>query len=245
MTSSNTCSRTSESTYSRPTGEPGLSKNVISLGEKIVAELDQDQSVDTLSRWMAHCIAEKIDDAATASGKDRDRKMSECSDLILKVWAHRNELPNGRRPFEDIEPVIRVIKSLDVDDTTPRYFREGDLTTDLKKVDETVAQWLRNALEIDRTARMLIRYCLAVASRDAVDECKDWLSLVEAMDEQRDHGVVTVRFISDVVDSIDAMNEEDIEKEIVEDLLNRMKKISDLCDSLSSQLREQLERPGE
>ena len=194
---------------------------------------------------MAHCIAEKINDASTATGEDRGRKISECSDLILKVWAHRSELPNGRRPLEDIEPIIRVLKSLDVDNTTSRYFREEDLTTDLEKVDESVAQWLRNAIEIDRTARMLIRFCLAVASRDAVDECKDWLSLVEAMDEQRDHGVVTVRFISDVVDSIDNMNEEDIEKEIVEDLLNRMKEISDVCDGLSSQLRERLERPAE
>lgn len=215
---------------------------MISLGEKIVAELGQDQAVDTLSRWMAHYVAEKIEDASTAKGEDRDQRMSECSDVILKLWRHRNQLPKGMRPFEDIEPIIRVLKSLDVDDNATRYFREVELKRELEKVDESVAQWLRDALEIDRTARMLIRYCLAIAARDPADECKDWLLLAEAVEEPSDNDIVTVRFISDVVDSIDSKSQEEQEKEIIEDLLQRLESICDLCDTLSSQLLKQFDR---
>ena len=218
---------------------------MISLGEKIVAELGQDQSVDTLSRWMAHYVAEKIEDASTAKGEDHDQRMSECSDVILKLWRHRNQLPKGMRPFEDIEPIFRVLKSLDIEDTTPRYFRESNLAADLDSMDESVARWLRNALEIDRTARMLIRYCLAIAARDPANECKDWLSLAEAVEEPSDNDIVTVRFISDVVDSIVSENQGELEKEIIDDLLQRLKSISDLCATLSSQLLDQLDRPAQ
>ena len=62
------------------------SDSVLALGKKIVDELDADRPVDTLSRWMAHYIAEKIEDAETATDESRDRKMSECSDAILKLW---------------------------------------------------------------------------------------------------------------------------------------------------------------
>ena len=36
------------------------SDSVLALGKKLVDELGLDQSVDTLGRWMAHYIAEKM-----------------------------------------------------------------------------------------------------------------------------------------------------------------------------------------
>lgn len=38
---------------------------------------------------------------------------------------HRAAFPNGKRPFEDLEPVMRAIESLDPEDDTPRYFRSA------------------------------------------------------------------------------------------------------------------------
>ena len=39
------------------------SDSVLALGKKIVDELGLDQSADTLGRWMAHYLAEKMKDA--------------------------------------------------------------------------------------------------------------------------------------------------------------------------------------
>ena len=223
-------------------GERVRSDSVLALGKKIVDELGLNQPVDTLSRWMAHYIAEKIEDADTAIGEVRDRKMSECSDAILKLWTHRSELPNGKRPFEDFEPIFRVLKSLDLDDTTPRYFREARSATDQHGEDELVAQWLSIASEIDCTARMLIRYCLTIAARDAVDKSRDWVALSEAIKEEGNIDIVTVRFITDDVDAMDSEVQDDPAKAKIEDLLKRLETFTDLSGMLSSHLRQQLER---
>jgi hypothetical protein len=98
---------------------------VLALGKKLVAELGLDQSVDTLSRWMAHYIAELMHAAETAEDAKRQELTSRCCVAILDLWRHRRELPDGKRPFEDIEPILRALQSLDPEDTTPRYFRSA------------------------------------------------------------------------------------------------------------------------
>ncbi len=52
--------------------EPSLPA-VVRLGERIVAELGLEESTDTLSRWMAHYIAESIARAGKGSRKDKRR----------------------------------------------------------------------------------------------------------------------------------------------------------------------------
>ena len=99
------------------------SDGVLKLGEKIVDELGLDQTCDTLGRWMAHYIADKISDVeSVAPGEVRDQKMSACADAILNLWDHRNKLSSSKRPFEDFEPIFRTLQSLNPNDATPRYF---------------------------------------------------------------------------------------------------------------------------
>ena len=102
MAISNTSRRTAEFSSSEPMVERIRSDSVLALGKKLVDELGLEQSVDTLGRWMAHYIAEKMEAAESATGEARDRKMSECSDAILKLWAHRSELPNASTPVQRV-----------------------------------------------------------------------------------------------------------------------------------------------
>ena len=222
-------------------GERTRSDSVLALGKKIVDELGVDQPVDTLSRWMAHYIAEKIEDADAAIGEVRDQEMSECSDAILKLWTHRSELPNGKRPFEDFEPIFRVLKSLDLDDTTSRYFRQVRSAADENDEDESAAQWLSIASKLDCAARMLIRYCLAIAARDAVDKSRDWVAVAEAIKEEVDIDIVAVHFIANDVDAMDS-EIHDAAKARIEDLLKRLETFTDLSGMLSSHFRQQLGR---
>ena len=124
---------------------------------------------------MAHYLAELIEKANSASDDDRASKMDRVRDTILKFWAHRYQLPNGKRPFEKIEPILRALESLDPENEIPRYFgaiRQASRPTQ----NETEAQrWLRMAEEFDHAARILIRYCLAQAAKGAADQSQEWV----------------------------------------------------------------------
>lgn len=242
MTPLVTCSHTSESSSSKPMDKRIRSDSVLALGKKIVDELGPDQSVDTLARWMAHYIAETMEDAEAATGEARKKKMSECNDLILKLWAHRSKLSNGKRPFEDFEPIFRVLKSLDLDDTISRFFLKAKLAADLKDEDELVAQWLNRASELDYAARMLIRYCLASAAQEAVDKSRDWVALADAITEKDDIDIKIIHSITNDVDDLNTEKPDDSKKRKIEDLLKRLEAFTDLSNELSSHFRQQLEQ---
>ena len=149
---------------------------------------------------MAHYIAEKMEAVESATGEARDRKMSECSDAILKLWAHRSELPNGKRPFEEFGQIFRVLQSLDLDDPTPRYFRQARSVVEQDVENDATRQWLNIASELDYAARVLIRYCLAIAAQEAVDKSRDWVALAEAIAEEGD---IDVRTVLSIVDDVE------------------------------------------
>ena len=220
------------------------SDSVLALGKKIVDELGLDQSVDTLGRWMAHYIAEKMEDVEASTGEARNRKMSECSDAILKLWAHRSELPNGQRPLEEFESIFRVLQSLDLDDTTPRYFRQVMSAVDQDDEDDSTAQWLGIASGLDYTAKALIRYCLAIAAQDAVDKSRDWVALAEALvgEEDEDIDIRTARFVTDDANALNSENPDDSARVKIEAFLKRLEAFTDFSRRLSSHLRGQLER---
>ncbi len=218
------------------------SDSVLALGKKLVDELGPDRSVDTLSHWIAHYIAEKMEDVEAATGEARDRKMSECSDAILKLWAHRSELPNGQRPFEDFEPIFDVLQSLTLDDPTPRYFRQVMSAVDQDDEDDPARQWLRIVSGLDDTARVLIRYCLVIAAQEAVDKSREWVALAETIVEKDDGDIRTVRFITDDADVLNSENPDDSERIKIEAMLKRLEAFTNLSCTLSSHLRGQLER---
>ena len=216
------------------------SESILKLGQKIVDEFGLDQTVDTLGRWMAHYIAEKIGDVEAATSEDRAQKMSECSDAILKLWAHRSKLLNGKRPFEEFEPVFHTLQSLDPDDTTPRYFRQARSEANKNDEDTQTMQWLDLASGIDYTARILIRYCLAVAAQSAVDKSREWVALAEAIAKESDIDIKIVRVITDDADALNSENPDDLGKKEIENLLKRLEGFIHLASTLSSHLRQQL-----
>jgi hypothetical protein len=103
---------------------------VVRLGERIVAELGLEESTDTLSRWMAHHIAEAITRAEKGRRKDKDA----AADLILRLWEHRTSWPNGWPP-EQAETFRRGLRddryeprSASADDKNPWLARIGELS---------------------------------------------------------------------------------------------------------------------
>jgi hypothetical protein len=85
------------------------------LGDRIVRELELDESTDTLGRWMAHRVAELIDGANRAqSNSARSRAAGNATDLILRLWAQRSNWPQGWPP----ETAVKILTALE-----PKPFR--------------------------------------------------------------------------------------------------------------------------
>lgn len=153
---------------------------VLALGRKLVGQLGIEGSVDTLGRWMAHYVAELIDAAENAPGEERREARGRCFEAILNLWSHRSELPDGKRPFESIEPVVRAMESLDPESSTARYFRSvRDEVVEGEEGEETQSL-LEFVHSIDSTARILIAHTLAEAARSAIDRSRSWVAMAEA-----------------------------------------------------------------
>ncbi len=216
------------------------SDSVVALGKKLVDELGLDQSVDTLGRWMAHYVAEKMEAAESATGDARDQEMSECRNAILKLWAHRSELPNGQRPFREFERVFRALRSLDLDDPTPRYFAQASSAVEQDEESDATKRWLEKASEIDSAAKALIRYCLANAAQDAVDRSRDWVALAEAIARDEEADIRAIRAIAEGTEVFTPENPDDKSRARMEELLRKLEAFATASDELSSHLRAQL-----
>ncbi len=150
-------------------------KRAISLGKTLVQELGLEPGVDTLSRWMAHYVAERIALTENVVGAEKAEAEQQCFDTILKLWEHRAVLPNGRYPFKNFEPLFKTLSRLNPDNSQTYYFdnshfQEAD-SDDASKIEpDEVQSWISMALSVDAVARILIDFALKQAAYNAEDE---------------------------------------------------------------------------
>lgn len=87
--------------------------HVITLGKQLVKDLDLEESVKTLSRWMAHFVANLINEVETAPAGRKQELEQRCFDAVLKLWERRDAFPEQVRPFKNFAPIFRVLEKLD------------------------------------------------------------------------------------------------------------------------------------
>lgn len=216
---------------------------ILQLGQKIVDELGRDQTVDTLGRWMAHYIAELMDKVKGATGDELNAKQYECAKAILALWEQRSTMPNGKRPFEEFEPIFRALGSLDPDDRSPRYFRHVPWAEADSEEQPETKQWLDMAHGIDDTARSLIRYCLVRAVTCTTTDSEEWARLSEAINADDDDAHI----VGIVIRHSNELLKEDpkgAEKARLEKLRDCLVAFADVASTLSSDISERLRRSG-
>ncbi len=220
------------------------SKGVLDLGKKLVDELGLDKSVDTLGRWMAHYIAELILDAESAAPEDKASKQEHCASAVLDLWRHRAELPNGTRPFEDVEPIFRALENLDPCNETPQYFRRLRMMAADTEPDIEAEKWLKMADSIDTIARRLIRHCLVRASQTAQEKTAEWVELAEAagLDDDMDVRALRILFVEAELSGDEAP--EDTERKEIEEWLSRLEAFQEVAKGLVPITRYQLTDRG-
>lgn len=90
----------------------GSPKGILDLGRAIVDELRLDTRGETLQRWLAHHLAELIDDADSSTGTKKAKAEQKAVDLILKLWAHRRSLPESADPLGGLRKAIDALAYL-------------------------------------------------------------------------------------------------------------------------------------
>jgi hypothetical protein len=173
-----------------PSSQP---ENVLQLGKRLVRQLGLDDSTDTLSRWIAHALAERMEAVETAEPSDRDRLEHETIDLILKLWSHRRDFPADNRPFKDVEDLSLTLAQLVREEPTSRYF-SSDARAAIEEAPNPARMWLKRALAIEQAARAVINYCLSAADEATPGDRRQWADLAEAAGLGDDVDVRIVRF---------------------------------------------------
>ncbi len=154
-----------------------MQAKVISLGKALVEELELEPGVDTLSRWLAHYIAEQLTCLESAQGEEKAQLQLRCFETILTLWQQRSSFRNNHRPFENFEAIFKTLDALNPENhhSFYRFWKQDDEANNAVS-DEDAKPWLDMAIGIDKAARSWINFALNQAVERALDEkTMDWL----------------------------------------------------------------------
>lgn len=191
---------------------------------------------------MAHYVAELIQNIDQVPDRNNAQAKKNCFDAILNLWDHRAELPNGKRPYEDMEPIIRTIQSLDPDDDTPRYFRLARPPREPEKKTETDS-WLKLANGLDDAAKVLIGYCLGEAARSNGDKSQEWVGLAEAAGAEETAPEIVIRFVAPGSGKKSAPSPKTVLRKKLSARLKRLESFVELAKKVCDEWHTQLETP--
>lgn len=192
---------------------------IIELGKKIVRELKLDPGVDTLSKWMAHYLAEKITFSENLIGRKKIDSEKECCEIILKIWEYRWTIPNNKPFYNDFTPLMKTLEMLNPKREIPFFYNRIKLDNK-----EELNIFFNNALKIDKIARSLIFDLLSQGINNAEinDEKKDLLTMkiigIDYLDNQILQKIYNRH--NDIEDNIDDNIKDDIKtlKNKIQDL---------------------------
>lgn len=220
-----------------------MQKRIMNLGKALVEELRLDPGVDTLSRWMAHYIAEQMEIAENATINNKIEAEQRCFDTILKLWQHRSSLPNGQRPFERFEQIFRMLERLDPEKKQPFFYLNRN-NSDKNKENENLQQWLDVAEGIDRVARIWLDYVFKQATLCATDERTiDWLRNSAGLQNIDDTSII-IRLLPKSILRDDENITENIQQQqhdLIMSRIEELKSFNDFNQQLLSILEQELE----
>ncbi len=183
-------------------------KAILELGKLLVRELGLEKSVDTLSRWMAHYVAEKINYAeALPPGVKKKNAEKECFSSILDLWKHRWHYKPDRQPLRNFNHLFDILNNLDPEKEEPYYYRfsntqpkEDDNISfdplDLKSISPL-------ALQIDQVARIWINYLLhEAAAKSSNEKIEKLIKHGVKLPDSTDAHIIQV-ILEDTVDDIE------------------------------------------
>lgn len=147
-------------------------KDILELGKYLVHELGLEDGNDTLGRWMAHYLAELIVTAENDSSVAvRAKARKEATEIILKLWERRANLPGNAYPLAPYKHVVKVLDRLRPGENPFSFFSRYE-----SKQDQLSAELF------DNFARLIISLLLMKVVPKAKSVKVD-IAALEALDE--------------------------------------------------------------
>ena len=88
-------------------------RGVLALGRQITHELEIDNRVDTLGRWIAYHLSDLMNEAENAGKpKDRRRAQREAAELVFKLWDHRADELRRQTPMRRYGQLTEFLEQL-------------------------------------------------------------------------------------------------------------------------------------
>jgi hypothetical protein len=220
-----------------------VQQKIIELGKKIVKELELDPGVDTISKWMSHYLAERIELAKTLKGVKKKNADKECVEIILKLWDRRWLIPNKKPFFSDFEPLMKTLEKLNPDRETP-FFYNSIIQDGFYDEDEKAKTHFEMALKIDKIARSIIFDLLSQAVNELeISEGREEIlrKSIESIDSLESRIITITSDHNKLFKSEDKEVERHIEE--IENLKNRISNLENfsvLKNSLMDKYKERL-----
>ena len=203
-------------------------QKIIDLGKIIVKELKLDPGVDTLAKWMAHYVAEKIELAEKLTGNKKKNAQRECFEIILKLWEHRWIASRGNSFLKDFESLFETLEKLNPNKETPFFIPpeiQFDINEEIEKNNTHEAKnHFSSALKVDQFARSIISDLLhhAVSKLKLTKQKKELIRNATDLIDYPDTKII--RFTS----NYDEFQKNDEDNETEERINKLTKKIKDL-----------------
>lgn len=212
---------------------------ILNLGKQLAAELDDERN--TLARWMAHYISRLIIEAEEDQSEQGVAKRALAAETILRLWKQCSHFPDGHRPLEDFEPVLRTMNSLDPESPRQRYDRIWSPRSAKGSADESESQrWLRAAASVDNVAVILIRAFLRQAVHNANDKSREWVRLADEASIGQDELASIVRIFLDGNGGREVPDADDKSRERTQQDIEKLEAFARAAANLAQALREQL-----
>lgn len=215
------------------------SKAVIDFGKRLVANLNLGD--DMMAQWMAHLIAERMDAAESAPPEERASAQDSCAQAIFELWARRNNLPSHIRPFRDLEPLLQTLVSLNVEGGSRfRYFPQHPSDEELEGAEIQGSQYLKLAVNLDYSARVLIQYLLSSVAESVGDKVNPWL---DAAINAKADAVLEARVIKFFTAGAKMPGSDEVAQEALLDKIEKLEAFSQLATAVAAEFRSQLAPP--
>ena len=214
-----------------------MQERIINLGKHISEELEQGEYPDTLSRWMAHYIAQLITQTENSTGGKKKATEKECFNTILKLWEYKSSFPNGKKPFERFEVIFKTLEKLNPDNHNQFFYNnQQENETD----DDFVKQSMKVIQIIDEAVRVWIEYILKDAVELANDEkTKKWLKMAIPT-KNRDEVNILFKILGSDDDNDDLKSRVIKEIKYLESRIEQLEGFKKYSDMIHSKLTKQI-----
>jgi hypothetical protein len=214
------------------------SSKVLALGEAIVKDLSD--SHNTTARWMAYYVAQLMEKARSAQGKDKEDYEKICFDTILELWKNKSFYPDDSLPFRDYDSIFKTLRRIDPSADMPFYVNKGKEITERN---EEVQTYINIALVIDKAVKIWFEYILNQAIQAATgDTALDYLQAILNL-KKDDFEHLTIKVIlRGLENEDDSLSDSDtIERKVIAEKIEILKAFDSFNKEMLSVLEGRLQ----